>query len=460
VRAPLERRPLADGEAGIEQTRREMMRLISEGSGTLEIIQEARRATILVRPHDTTGEIAAVFDYVTGIGTPYRFDPVGKEMLQAASHQSLGRDCDCFVIWAGALLMALGHQVRVVIGAKRRPLVGAPSWSHTWLEVYDLRKKAWVSFDPVLHLRGGRPAAVGEVAPHAVLWRSGAVSGYEGVNDAALAGLDGFSFKKLVKGVAKVGKKLSTGVVGGVLKQVVSVVPGGSAALKAIEVGSKVVGVVKAVKKGGIGKGLAAVAKVAAPALIGGGKLGPGLKTGLDSLNTASKAVKKVTAAVKLPTVRAPAAPRAVATAKVARPAPALKQAAARLVPKASSVVRKALPAVASKAPSVVRKALPALAVGAAAAAAVRKPLDISALSPKLQRLIAAPQQALEAQAQQEEPAEPEEPQTDLLEEETEAASEEEQAEEDEAFDGDDSQAEEDFSEPSDEDPGFIEGEE
>jgi hypothetical protein len=445
VRAPLERRPLADGEEGIEQTRREMMRLINEGSADLEIIQEARRATLLVRPHDTTGEIAAVFDYVTGLGTPYRFDPVGKEMLQAATHTSHGRDCDCFVIWAGSLLQALGHPVRVVIGAKRRLRAGAPAWSHTWLEVYDLRQKAWVSFDPVLHLRApGLLAAVGDVAPMAVLWRSAAVSGYEGAE--ALAGLNGFSLKKLAKGVAKVGKKLSTGVVGGVLKRVVSVVPGGQAALTAIDVTRKAVGVIKAVKKGGIGQGLATVAKVAAPALIGGGKVGSGLKASLDTLSAGSNAVKKVRAAVRPATTRAPAPARALSALKLApRPAAAPPQ---RGLP--SAVAKVARPLIQRTLPVAATASGPTSAT--ASKARTGGALNMDALPPKLRRLTAqvpAPADYEEPQAAHEEPQ---------LEEEAPEA--EEGSEETASADEAESSGEADFSEPTDDEEGPMEGEE
>ncbi|WP_224369718.1 hypothetical protein [Hyalangium versicolor] len=327
------REPLLPGTEGVDRTRARMLELIREGSKDPEVQDEARRAAFLARPHDYHGEIQAVWDYMTGLeAAPYRLDPVDAELLQGAAVPSRGRDCDCAVIKAGSLFEAIGHPVFVIIGARRAPRPGEPvRYNHTWLEVWCRSCGQVHSFDPVLDLlRPAERAQLGDVLPHAVTRRfpvSLSTLGYtEGAPRRArrrggarpppgLSGLGGFSLKKLAKGVAKV----ATSKVGGaILKKAISFVPGGSAALTAIDVASKGVKVINAVKKGGVG----GLAKAAAPMLLD--KVAPGLSAAVKSnpiaraVSTAAKAASpkpstaKALKASTARTVSKPAAPKAV----------------------------------------------------------------------------------------------------------------------------------------------------
>jgi hypothetical protein len=358
-----------------------MLALIREGSKDPEVIDEARRAVRHVRPHDYSGEIQAIWDYVTGLeAPPYRLDPVDAELLQGAGVPSVGRDCDCMVIRAGALFEAIGHPVRVVIGARRAPRPGQPpSFGHTWLEVYDRSRRSWTSFDPVLDLmQPGVRAQVGDVLPHAVTTRSPVrraigytasfTDGFKPTQRRApgqLSGLQGFSFKKLVKGVKKVaGNKL----VQAIGSQALRFVPGGSVALTALSAASKGVKVVKALKAGGIKGALKAAAPLALDVVA------PGLSQKVKSITAAIPAPLRQAAvsAVKSQAKKLTAAPRTAPAARIVaaaapRPRPAPRAPAPRApAPVRSIQARRPAP----RAPTPVRAVLPVAAAAAMTAAA------------------------------------------------------------------------------------------
>ncbi|WP_338866293.1 transglutaminase domain-containing protein [Myxococcus stipitatus] len=308
-----------------------MVRLIRDGAKDQDVRAEALAAVELVRPHDKSGEIQAVWDYMTGLeAAPYRFDPVDQELLQGPAVQTKGRDCDCMVVKAGAMLESLGHPTRVVIGAARAPGLGeAPSFNHTWLEVYDRDRRDWLSFDPVLHLRKpGQVARLGDVLPHAVTRRFPVTSDESGGRarqvvqvrvaggDLAGAQLGDIGFlKKLVKKVRKVAKKFdptNPNALGGkLLRAGMSFVPGGGAIIAAADTVAnvrstvkKVTGidpskalraVVKGGRKGGAGGALRAAVQSAAPAAIR--KVTPALPKQVRSLVSRKPAVRRVTAA-------------------------------------------------------------------------------------------------------------------------------------------------------------------
>lgn len=433
----VQREPLRAGVAGVERTRQRMVQLISEGSKEPAVIDEARRAVLHVRPHDYHGEIQAVWDYLTGLtAAPYRLDPVDAELLQGAAVPSAGRDCDCMVIKAGSLFEAIGHPVEVVIAARRKPPPGmAPRYGHTWLRVFCRACRRWHDFDPVLDLLApGERAQLGQSLPHEVVrrFRVSALGytearGQEWEEGLGLQGMDGFSLKKLAKGVATVGKvaaKAATSKVGGALiKNALTFVPGGQAALTAINVASKGVQLAKAVKSGGV-KGLV---KAAAPLVLD--RLAPGAGTVLTAVTskvpsgvltaasgfvkqTSPKLARQASQVVRAVRAAAPAAARTTS-----KPAPAAVRAvasptaamAARLLPNAVRAVAK----VAAKPAGAPLAQVAAMAQQAAAAASSPPaPLPIFESAPLEEAPSEAPQEFIDEQV--EEPQEPSEEESEV----------------------------------------------
>lgn len=161
VREVVERKPLAPGMAGLEQTLSMMTRAIREGSKNPFTIELAHRVVNRVQPHDHRGETKAIWDYFFGLeGFPYRRDPTDLEWVQGGPAMPRGGDCDCIAVRLGMLLEALGHEVEIVpIG------VSGPPFHHVYL--YD--RTAKVTVDPVLHQPvNGMRAQVGDEIPHAL----------------------------------------------------------------------------------------------------------------------------------------------------------------------------------------------------------------------------------------------------------------------------------------------------
>lgn len=259
------REPLAPGKAGLRQT---LMRLTAEvrrGARDPEVRRKALRIVRHVPPHEVTKEIVAVYEYLVGLeGFPYRFDPVDVESIEGANADTIGGDCDDYTTQAAQLLEALGHQTRLVLGARTAPVGGAfPRFHHIWLEVYDRQARKWRSFDPVLHRPSrGKLGRVDQQAQFAVLGRlpvmqraqrsrarSRASFGYSeaggfGYSEYEAGGLgytEGLGFFKAIK---KLGRKLDP-TRGGVFKTVGLAVATGGASLipRAIGVAKKATGI-------------------------------------------------------------------------------------------------------------------------------------------------------------------------------------------------------------------------
>jgi hypothetical protein len=320
-----------------------MVQNIRTNARDVEVIDKARRIVRHVRPHNYSGEIRAVFDWMVGLeGSPYRLDPVDVELLQGPKSGSAGRDCDCMVVTCGSFLEALGHPCRVVIGAQRSPPPGQPpNFHHTWLEVWDRAARRWVSFDPVLHLRKpGTFAQVGDVMLHAVTRRfavskhgytEGRVHGYGRTGGAkrrrgqprggGLAGVDGiFSKGGFLRNLVKKFDVTDSKQIGGkLLRSAAGFVPGGNAIITAADGIAKARQVVKKVTgvdpSNLIGKSPKAAVRTVARAAVA--KVVPVVNQQAGNL---SAALAKLPAGVRLPGIVGQAVQVAQQVQQQARP--------------------------------------------------------------------------------------------------------------------------------------------
>lgn len=146
-RPPAETRHLAEGDQGTEDTVREMVRLIEEGSRDPDInalaIAIVRRAG--VRQFDFEGERRALYRWMR---QSIRFfkDIDGKETLKSAKRtvELGGGDCDCQTILICALLKTIGHRTRIVTISSHAQ---APKiFSHVFAEARNERGD-WIPVD-------------------------------------------------------------------------------------------------------------------------------------------------------------------------------------------------------------------------------------------------------------------------------------------------------------------------
>lgn len=146
-RPAAETRFLSEGDAGTEETVREMVRLIEEGSRDPVIHALAHRIVHQARvpPFDFAGERRAVYEWMRRSIRFFR-DIDGKETLKAARRtvELAGGDCDCQSILVCALLKSIGQRTRIVTISShpRAPEI----FSHVFAEVRDERGR-WVPVD-------------------------------------------------------------------------------------------------------------------------------------------------------------------------------------------------------------------------------------------------------------------------------------------------------------------------
>jgi hypothetical protein len=147
TRPRAETRGLAEGDAGTEETVREMVRLIEEGARDPDI--NALAVGIVrgtrVRQFDFDGERRALYSWMRRAIRFFR-DIDGKETLRAARRtveQGAG-DCDCQTILICALLKTIGHRTRIVTISSHPQ---APDiFSHVFAEARDERGR-WKPVD-------------------------------------------------------------------------------------------------------------------------------------------------------------------------------------------------------------------------------------------------------------------------------------------------------------------------
>jgi len=121
-RLPVEAMPLAEGDAGVEQTIRQMRRLIEAGKKD-PLVHEAAARIIRssgIPAYDWLGECRAIYEWVKR-NIRFTRDVYGKETLHAAPEiLRLGiGDCDDFTILICSLLGTIGIKTRIVTVSNR-----------------------------------------------------------------------------------------------------------------------------------------------------------------------------------------------------------------------------------------------------------------------------------------------------------------------------------------------------
>jgi predicted transglutaminase-like cysteine proteinase len=145
---PMEAMPLAEGDAGVEQTIRQMRRLIEKGKKDPAVHECA--AWILragrVPAFDWTGECRAIYDWVRR-NIRFTRDVYGKETLHAAPEiLRLGiGDCDDFTILICSLLGTIGVKTRIVTVSNRGE--DPEQFSHVYPEAYVEGEGRWIPLD-------------------------------------------------------------------------------------------------------------------------------------------------------------------------------------------------------------------------------------------------------------------------------------------------------------------------
>ncbi|SRR6266516_1348828 len=138
------------GRSGTLITTRLIARLIRDGAKDFYVRQKALAIfrAYGVRPKDRMGEVAALFDWVRR-NIRYTRDILKVELLHTARRMLELRagDCDDLTIVLGAMLMATGHPVRLVLAGFRpnRP----HSYSHIYPEV-KVRGR-WIPIDATVN---------------------------------------------------------------------------------------------------------------------------------------------------------------------------------------------------------------------------------------------------------------------------------------------------------------------
>lgn len=148
MRATLETIP--DGDAGLAVKLRRLRGLVDTGRADPRLRQVALRLVQHVPERSWSREIQAVSDFTRRLR--YTRDPVGVELftdprlLLAGVLDGTGAgDCDDHVALGAALLEAIGHPTRFVVGGFSRARQ-SPAWAHIWLQVLD-PAKGWRTID-------------------------------------------------------------------------------------------------------------------------------------------------------------------------------------------------------------------------------------------------------------------------------------------------------------------------
>lgn len=134
------------GTPGTLVTARLIARLIRQGAKDFYVRQKAIEIfrAMGVRPKDRFGEVCALFDWVRR-NVRYTRDIFRVELLHSARRMLELRagDCDDMTILLGALLMATGHPVRMVLAGFRRKKPHV--YTHIYPEVNVLGR--WIAID-------------------------------------------------------------------------------------------------------------------------------------------------------------------------------------------------------------------------------------------------------------------------------------------------------------------------
>ena len=145
------------GWLGTQQTVEHVQALIRAGAKDFYVRQKAIDILLekQVKPKDYLAEIKALFEWVQQ-HIRYTKDTFGVEVLHSARRMLELRagDCDDMTILLGAMLEAIGHQVRLALSGPN-PLM-QDLFTHIYLEVF--HKGRWISLDATMpHPMGWAP---------------------------------------------------------------------------------------------------------------------------------------------------------------------------------------------------------------------------------------------------------------------------------------------------------------
>jgi transglutaminase-like putative cysteine protease len=135
---------LAAGTPGVEETLRQMARLVRYSAVDPRVRDFAINLVRDCRGHDFECEIRTCFEYVQRRIT-YRRDPASDERVQDARRTIFNfgtGDCDDKVVVLASLLAVLGHKSRFVVCGFH-----SDDYSHVYLQVF-ISGQGWVSLDP------------------------------------------------------------------------------------------------------------------------------------------------------------------------------------------------------------------------------------------------------------------------------------------------------------------------
>lgn len=178
------------GDPGVEQTLRQMRRLVLESSQDPSVISWAQGIVRFLPERDPDAAADAFLRWVRS-NVRYTEDPVGVEVVKTPEamlrelHEG-GRitgDCDDQVVLLSAGLNAVGVNTEFVVVAADPSF---PDYSHVLLQ-YESPRRGWTTLDPIV--RGTGP---GWFPPHHSRWgvyRSGRIHGSGLGSSGAAAGI-------------------------------------------------------------------------------------------------------------------------------------------------------------------------------------------------------------------------------------------------------------------------------
>lgn len=143
IPATYERRPMADGEAGIFETLALMRQMVNDYKTQPTMRQAALNVTFMTPAQNDIAEVEALFAFVRDY-IRYTKDVYGIETLATPDKTLEMRvgDCDDMTVLLATLLESIGYPTRFVIEGYQ----DSSLWEHVYLEV--CLYGDWVPLDP------------------------------------------------------------------------------------------------------------------------------------------------------------------------------------------------------------------------------------------------------------------------------------------------------------------------
>ena len=148
--------PIPHDFRGIEVEIDQMILYVKEFSADPSVIQTARDVVMGVEPHDITGEVIAIYDWVKE-HVRYVEDPAQDEALTTPkkmvedirAHGRISEDCDSMSTFLATLLASIGRNVRFRLGGDH-----SYALSHVWTQVELFGR--WYDLDATGYLEPGQ----------------------------------------------------------------------------------------------------------------------------------------------------------------------------------------------------------------------------------------------------------------------------------------------------------------